>query len=164
VNSAMFTGASGPGQTRLFHTPVWATSHGTAILTAERSSEPDPDSPPPPRRLTRRPSRRLPGVASRGAASHQANQRVTGAVSTAINHELGEDAATRSRDVAREQAHGPEQRAGQRERHQVGGDDPVVDSACCEAPPSGTWPLVDRLHGCHLRVPVGLVGVCQVGG
>jgi hypothetical protein len=84
VKSRAFTGASGPGQTRLFHTAVWATSHGTAILTPERSIEPDPDSPPPFRRLTRRPSRRLPGVAPRGAASHQANQRVTGSVSTAI--------------------------------------------------------------------------------
>jgi hypothetical protein len=83
MNSAVFSGASGPGQARLFHTPVWASSHGTAILTVERSSEVDHDSSPPSRRLTRRPSRRLPGVAPRGPASQYANQTVTGSVRTA---------------------------------------------------------------------------------
>jgi hypothetical protein len=48
----------------------------------------------------------------------------------------------------------PAEHTGQTEQDQAHGDDPVVDTAGGEAPPSGSW-RVDRRHHCHRRVHIG---------
>jgi hypothetical protein len=56
--------------------------------------------------------------------------------------------------VCRQQTRRPAEHTGQTEQDQAHGDDPVVDTAGGEAPPSGSW-RVDRRHHCHRRVHIG---------